>query len=182
MAFCGKCGTQVQDGVKFCPSCGAEVGGQGNTPPKPSQQQIQNLMNTTDTTASFDKNDIEQNKIMALLSYLGILVLVPIFGAPQSKFARFHANQGLVLAIVDIGYAIVQGILMAIFGVIFKSTVRFNSVGWPVYSRGVIYGILSFVLCIPWFVIVFFIVIGIINAVNGKAKELPFIGKIRILK
>ena len=22
MAFCGKCGQQVNDGVKFCPACG----------------------------------------------------------------------------------------------------------------------------------------------------------------
>ena len=26
MAFCGKCGQQVNDGVKFCPACGAPTG------------------------------------------------------------------------------------------------------------------------------------------------------------
>ena len=23
MAYCGKCGTQIEEGVKFCPACGA---------------------------------------------------------------------------------------------------------------------------------------------------------------
>ena len=26
MAFCGKCGAQLNDGAKFCPSCGAPTG------------------------------------------------------------------------------------------------------------------------------------------------------------
>ncbi|MDR0818680.1 MAG: zinc-ribbon domain-containing protein [Oscillospiraceae bacterium] len=26
MAFCSNCGTQIDDGVKFCPSCGQPAG------------------------------------------------------------------------------------------------------------------------------------------------------------
>ena len=33
---------------------------------------------------------------MAILAYFGILVLIPILAAKDSKFARFHANQGLL--------------------------------------------------------------------------------------
>ena len=25
MAYCGKCGTQIEEGVKFCPACGAAL-------------------------------------------------------------------------------------------------------------------------------------------------------------
>jgi RNA polymerase subunit RPABC4/transcription elongation factor Spt4 len=32
MTFCVKCGTQLQDGAKFCPSCGTEVGGAAPAP------------------------------------------------------------------------------------------------------------------------------------------------------
>ena len=30
MAFCQKCGTQMADGAKFCPSCGTAVGSAGD--------------------------------------------------------------------------------------------------------------------------------------------------------
>ncbi|MDO4733556.1 MAG: zinc ribbon domain-containing protein, partial [Bacillota bacterium] len=49
------------------------------------------LNNTADTTGDFDKADIEQHKVMGVLAYLSWLVLIPIFAAPKSKFARFHA-------------------------------------------------------------------------------------------
>ena len=57
---------------------------------------IRDRNNTTDSTYEFDQKDIEQNKVMALLSYLGILVLVPLLGAKGSKYARFHTSQGTV--------------------------------------------------------------------------------------
>ena len=34
MAYCKKCGNQIADGVKFCPSCGAEC----TLSPKPNQE------------------------------------------------------------------------------------------------------------------------------------------------
>jgi hypothetical protein len=44
-----------------------------------------------------DALDIEHNKIFAVLAYIGILFLVPLLAAPQSRFARYHTNQGIVL-------------------------------------------------------------------------------------
>ena len=90
MAYCGKCGTKVDEGVKFCPSCGNPM-----EAPAPEQQaqtqqaqpagdqndfsaKIAALNNTADTTADFDKADIEQNKVMGILAYLSWLVLIPI--------------------------------------------------------------------------------------------------------
>lgn len=56
---------------------------------------MSNILNTPDTTASYSQQDIDQNKIMGILSYFGILVLIPIFAAKESPFARFHANRAL---------------------------------------------------------------------------------------
>lgn len=50
-----------------------------------------------------DQKDVEANKIFAVLAYLGILVLVPLLAKKDSRFAMFHAKQGLVLLI---GWAI----------------------------------------------------------------------------
>ena|ERR1051325_11547587 len=46
--------------------------------------------------------DVEDNKVMAALSYLGILFLVPLLAAKNSKFAQFHAKQGMVMFVVDV--------------------------------------------------------------------------------
>lgn len=154
MSFCSKCGAQLTDaGAQFCPGCGAPVG-----------QSAAN--NTAVQTQGYEKADIEQNKVMAILAYIGLLVLVPIFAAPQSKFARFHANQGVVLAIAEIAWGIVYWILTAIF-----------------YAISFWFGaLMSTLLGLVWIVFGVLAILGIVNAASGKAKELPVIGKFRILK
>ena len=46
--------------------------------------------------------DVEDNKVIAAIGYVWILCLVPLFLRRHSKFAQFHAKQGLVLFIVEI--------------------------------------------------------------------------------
>lgn len=41
-----------------------------------------------------DPQDVQANKVMAILAYFGLLVFVPLFAAKESRFARFHTNQG----------------------------------------------------------------------------------------
>lgn len=119
-------------------------------------------INTTpDYTASFDQNDIQQNRVMGVLSYLGILVLIPLFAARESPFARFHCNQGIVLALAEV----ILSFAVRIFG-------RLPLVGWIIRLVGVLGGLALFV----------FAIMGIVNAINGKAKELPLVGGFQILK
>lgn len=165
MAFCSKCGAPVEDGAKTCPSCAAPV----QTGDKAPEQQLINNMgkmvselgNTADRTADFGTQDIEKNKVISLLAYLSWLVLVPLFCAKDSDYAKFHCNQGLLLAICEIVTSVVIGILSII----------------PVI--GIVFAILGSLLGILFLLLTVF---GIINAVSGKAKELPIIGKYRILK
>lgn len=46
--------------------------------------------------------DVEANKVFAALSYVWILFLVPLLGKRDSKFAQFHAKQGMVLFIIEL--------------------------------------------------------------------------------
>ena len=46
--------------------------------------------------------DIEENKLIAALSYIWILCLVPLLLKRDSKFAQFHAKQGLILFIIEV--------------------------------------------------------------------------------
>ncbi|MEK7558188.1 MAG: DUF4870 domain-containing protein [Patescibacteria group bacterium] len=72
---------------------------------------------TSKETSNDNNIDIAKNKNMAALSYVWILCLVPLLGNRDSKFAQFHAKQGLVLFIVEI----IAGILIFIplFGQLF---------------------------------------------------------------
>jgi len=134
--------------------------------------------NTADTTADYDAKDIADNKVYAILSYLGLLFLVPIFAAPNSKFARFHANQGILAFIVLGGWSVINFILLSILEIVFPETNVVNGS----YSHGLIYALLTSVLQLVYIIPVVLIIIGIVNAAKGRVKELPFIGKFRILK
>ncbi len=126
---------------------------------------INDLKNMKDHTSEFDPTDIQNNKTMGILSYISWLVLIPIFAAKGSKFARFHANQGLVLAIAQ-SAVWVTFIILDIF------------LSWIPVVR-VLYWI------IKWLVLAALVVpsvIGIVNAARGQAKEFPIIGGIKILK
>ncbi len=183
MAFCTKCGNPVEEGVKFCPNCGT---GMEPSPQKPEQEaqesgfgaKIASLNDTPDSTADFNQTDINENKGISVLSYLGPLVFIPMFARKNSKYARFHANQGLVLLIVYGAYGIIQAILSAILRAIFPWNWTYGYFG----GRGFIYDALSTILGLVWIPITVLAVLGFINAICGKAKELPLIGKFKILK
>ena len=116
--------------------------------------------------------DAQANKAMGVLAYIGILFLVPLFSAKDSPFARFHANQGLVLCIFEVGYFIVYMILSAILtALMFTSTAGFT-----------IFGLLITLLGLLALIFPVFAIIGIVNAVGGKCKPLPVIGNIKLLK
>ena len=129
------------------------------------EQKFNNVTDTADTTSEFDPNDINQNKIMAILAYFGILVVIPILAAKESKFARFHANQGLVLFIASVAYWIMLEIIKSIIVSI---------------STGLL--LITTILGLTYLVFLVLGIMGIVNAATGKAKELPIIGKFSLLK
>lgn len=118
------------------------------------------INNTQDTTGQYNPEDIRQNKAMAILAYFSWLVLIPLFCARESRFARFHVNQGLVLAIVEV-----------LINVLFWPLRRIWLIGWIFAVIYALVGICVFIL----------FVLGVVNAANGRAKELPIIGGIHLL-
>lgn len=103
--------------------------------------------------AAADADDAQANKWMAVLAYVGILVLIPLLARKESKFTRFHVNQGLILLICSV----------------------------VIYFVGKIPG-LSSIIWILNLVVLVYAIIGIFNAFKGQEKELPFIGQFRIIQ
>ena len=99
MKNCPKCGQEVDDSAKFCPACGAsltaeetkteETKTEEKTENKDFSAKLAALNDTANTTSDFDPKDIEDNKIMALFSYLGILFLIPLLAALRFAHGLF---------------------------------------------------------------------------------------------
>ncbi|MBR5369084.1 MAG: hypothetical protein IK138_07360 [Lachnospiraceae bacterium] len=109
--------------------------------------------------------DVQKNKGMAILAYLSWLLLIPLFCAKESRFARFHVGQGITLAIFWACWWVIEIIVGA-------------ATGWIPFVGAVI-GALA---ALPNIFFLVFAIIGIINAANGEEKPLPIFGKITIIK
>jgi uncharacterized membrane protein len=97
----------------------------------------------------FDHKDIEDNKVISAIGYLGILFLVPLLMKKDSKFATFHAKQALILFVVEV--------LLS-----FVNIVPF--LGQIIWALGMIVCVLVSLL-------------ALIQTLNGKAWEIPYISE-----
>lgn len=106
-----------------------------------------------------DPHDIKDNKLMAVLSYL--IFFLPLIVCPQSRFARYHANQSLILFIIICGVSLVT----RMFSFIPLIRLVFLLISSLVSALVLVY-----------------MIIGMINAGRGQMKPLPLIGGIKILR
>ncbi len=95
----------------------------------------------------FDPKDVEENKVIAALSYIWILFIIPLIVKKDSRFCVEHAKQGLVLFIAELIVLIIRIIPV---------------LGWIVaYVLGVVLTIVS--------------LIGLIYALQGKFWKIPIV-------
>ncbi len=102
-----------------------------------------------------EQSTIDEGKTMAIISYITLIGLIVAYFMNNSKkneFASFHIGQSLRVFILSIIIGVVVNILVSVTGM----------------------GVLSFLSYIP----LVLLILGIINAVNGKAEPLPIIGTI----
>lgn len=160
----------MAEDARFCPNCGASVqsgaGKKMDDFANQAQEAFDRFNNTEDTTNAYTQQQIADGKVMGILSYIGFLVLVPLLADKNNPFVRYHANQGLVLFLGEIIYAVVRSILVRVFWIISF---------WLGMMMNILLSILSLIF-------IAYMIIGIVNVCNGKARELPLIGKIRLVK
>ena len=110
-----------------------------------------------------DKEKETERKVVFSLCYLwGILFFLPLILYKNDEEAKFRANEGLVLLIVSIIGNAVFGILTAIGGAV-----------------ATVFGIITGVFNLG---ILILAIIGIINVINGDKKELPLLGKYKLIR
>ena len=96
------------------------------------------------------KQKKQESNLIAILSYFGLLFLIPMLVVKDDPFVQFHAKQGLVLFVFEAATAIFAAVPI---------------LGW----------IGSPILYIFWIVLS---IIGIINVVKNKKEQLPIIGQL----
>lgn len=118
---------------------------------------------TTDSqkSAAADKgmSDDDQMKLVSALAYLGFLFFLPMIMFPKSKFAMFHANQGLILLIAGLIITVASPIILVV-------TLGLGAFLMPLVSLGML--ILA--------------IMGGVGAYRGEMKPLPIVGGFTILK
>ncbi len=103
---------------------------------------------TTTPPAATPMTKEGNSTLMAVLAYLGPLVIISYLFAKDDPFVKFHIKQGLILLILNI----IVSILMPMM--------------WTLWQ---FFRLLDLALVV-------LTIIGIVNALQKKEKEVPFVG------
>lgn len=136
----------------FCPKCGTQVPENDRFCPTCGEPVAadKTISVSGDKTAMFSADDIRRSRLLAALCYFNItFMIIALLLEPNSKFIRYHINQSALLYI----FALLSALLNIV----------------PILGQ------IAFVVASVMFIV--FTIMGIVRAVNGRAKDLPIIGK-----
>jgi uncharacterized membrane protein len=102
--------------------------------------------------------EIESGKTMGILAY--IFFVIPLLAARDNKFAMYHTEQAIVLWIAFVLIYIALMLINIVIGMISDS----------------IACVVSILGILPWIAYLVLWIMGLMNAIGGKVKELPVIG------
>lgn len=172
--FCQNCGKEITEGKSFCGECGKSVNVEVNVGTQSKAEEKEQVSTATNTT----NNDGWSPKVYNILSYIGFLWLVGMFGKRKNDpSVRFHVGQGIMITICTVILSIVVYLISTfVISNIFVTelTVWGVSMGKTVSGTGL--AIMSFLDFAVWGVQILFMIIGIRNVNKGDDKELPIIG------
>src|SRR5271168_2560348 len=156
MAFCGKCGSSVAEGVAFCPQCGAPVGAAAVPPPPPPSPG----WTPAPAPAASSASGLQENVAGMLCYILGWITGIVFLLIDKRPFVRFHAAQSIVV----FGFLSLVRVVLAI-GFTGGPGYGFFSL-WALISM-----LVSIVTLVAWIVLMVF-------AFQGKLYEVPGAGPI----
>lgn len=135
------------------------------------ENKVDLLMDTKVHNNEFEKEEVNKFKNLATASYIPFVSLFLIFTGKykKSKYLFFHTNQGLIVTVLFIAVFFFTKILGSMFT---GSSLIVNSApGWVEAINATLY-----------FLVILLILFGTVNTVNNNSKELPIVGKIKLLK
>ena len=142
-----------------CPNCGKEL--------KPEE-----VCGCNDKYEfhSWDRNSNE--KLYSILSYIPFFWVIGLIAKPEkyNEYVKFHVGQGIIITIFWAAVLVLTGFVHIIFNVLLARTI----IGGVAVGVG---NVLKFMLGTPAsLAILFLMVCGIVNVLDGRIKKVPFIG------
>ena len=157
MANCQFCGSEIPNGANKCPNCGGSV---------PFNNGSEYSCNDYDY--DYEYEDARKNRWYGVLSYLGIMFLIPFLCARNSAFAKYHCNQGIILYIFSTVLSLLSNV--AVYGM-----------SNLVLPDGLINIYDTFTIALNLLIWILRI-LGIIHALRYEKKPLPVIGGFNLIK
>jgi uncharacterized membrane protein len=153
MAFCGKCGSSISEGVAFCPQCGAPVGAAAAAPAQGDWNQVP-IAPGPGVAMAGPASGLQENVAGMLCYLLGWITGIIFLLIDKRPFVRFHAAQSIVVfgALNVLRVILVFGLFGPHYGVF--------SLWWMLSS------LISLITLVAWLVLM-------ITAYQGKSVEVP---------
>lgn len=133
---------------------------------------VNKIINTTDYTSYFGKEEVTKYKMYATLCYIPLVTLyfkyINKLGS-KSKYMDYHIKEGTNLTLLWVASIIISKVLYGMFTK--KYLMSEETPTWVKFVSYVLYCI-SIVITL----------VGIYRTYNGKSKDLPIIGKYKFLK
>lgn len=127
------------------------------------------IPNVASKKISFDKADVEENRYLAALSYLGVLIVLPLFKRRDSEFCRAHVKQGAAVLLWTLAISLVT--LAAVLGL--RALIL-----WVLGLSVIVYDVLALAVTAVMLTLIFIPVFeGAVGAFSGMYKQVPFVGK-----
>ncbi len=183
MKFCSKCGTPCEDNANVCSNCGEPFAAVSETFTLPSG----------DHTSEFDKADIENNKLLALLPHAAGLLAVVAAAKIDISFSYFFDSLKAYIFSTNVN---LTAFLVAIAAIIAAAFLAKDSGFAKFHNRNavkllVVDAVFAMVRVIPVVGTVVFLVgalatmviraIAILQILGGKAKDLFVIDSLGFL-
>ena len=130
-----------------------------------SQHPYQNQNQYPNSESIFDQIQNDNTMLMSILAYIFLLIPLLTGAYKTSTAVKFHTNQGILLFLTSVIWAIARLVIAAVLAFI-------SHYGW------IFGGLLNLV----WIGFAALYIVGIMNAVSNRMKPLPLIGKFTILK
>lgn len=179
MKNCPKCNAQLDDSASFCNNCGTQLPPNGAPAPNQQNQQnyqqqnaqqaqepnyaqpVQTVFDPYDHTSQFEKRDVEDNKLFAILVYMldivGVIVALLAKTSSNSPYVAFHIKQSLKFTITEFLVGFITALLC-----------------WTCivpFAAGIVYIIIAVLKIICFF-----------QTCSGKSVEPPIIRSLPFLK
>lgn len=179
MKACSYCGQDVKDSCTVCPKCkrpitapdaevfpelrGSRKKKNINEDKAQAERMAQAALAPDDPEAELlkiqndQKSVLRERRRLAAVAYTGLLFFIPLYACKDKEYAKFHANQGLVI------------LILLLIGTILSGAVGNTRIGYTI--------------CCGYFGGLFYLMIlGAIRGFQGRTEELPIIGGIKLIR